>query len=88
METKMVTLKAEEITSDIAKDGRAVFYGILFDFDKADIKPESEPQLVEMAKALKAVIDLIRARRAKAKQLATAGTVPGSAQSLPGSPAS
>jgi OmpA-OmpF porin, OOP family len=54
METKMVTLKAEEITSDIAKDGRAVFYGILFDFDKADIKPESEPQLVEMAKALKA----------------------------------
>jgi outer membrane protein OmpA-like peptidoglycan-associated protein len=54
MEEKMVTLKAEEITSDIAKDGRAVFYGIQFDFDKADIKPESEPQLVEMAKALKA----------------------------------
>ena len=54
METKMVTLKAEEITSDISKDGRAVFYGILFDFDKADIKPESEPQLVEMSKALKA----------------------------------
>jgi OOP family OmpA-OmpF porin len=54
MEKKMVTLKAEEITSDIAKAGRAVFYGIQFDFDKADIKPESEPQLVEMAKALKA----------------------------------
>ena len=54
MEEKMVTLKAEEITSDIARDGRAVFYGIQFDFDKADIKPESEPQLVEMAKALKA----------------------------------
>jgi OOP family OmpA-OmpF porin len=54
METNMVTLKAEEITSDIMKDGRAVFYGIQFDFDKADIKPESEPQLAEMAKALKA----------------------------------
>lgn len=54
METKMVTLKAEEITGDIARGGRAVFYGIQFDFDKADIKPESEPQLAEMAKALKA----------------------------------
>lgn len=54
MEANMVTLKAEEITSDIVKDGRAVFYGIQFDFDKADIKPESEPQLAEMAKALKA----------------------------------
>ena len=54
METKMVTLKAEEITSDIGKNGRAVFYGIQFDFDKADIKPASEPQLVEMAKAMKA----------------------------------
>jgi OOP family OmpA-OmpF porin len=54
MEAKMVTLKAEEISSDIVKDGRAVFYGILFDFDKADLKPESEPQLAEMAKAMKA----------------------------------
>ena len=51
-EAHMVTLKAEEITSDIAKDGRAVFYGIQFDFDKAELKPESEPQLAEMAKAL------------------------------------
>jgi len=54
MEDRMVTLKAEDITSDIAKQGRAVLYGILFDFDKADIKAESEPQLAEMAKALKA----------------------------------
>lgn len=54
METKMVMLKAEAITGDIAAQGRAVFYGIGFDFDKADIKPESEPQLAEMAKALKA----------------------------------
>jgi outer membrane protein OmpA-like peptidoglycan-associated protein len=47
-------LKADEISGDIAKEGRAVFYGIQFDFDKADLKPESEPQLEEMAKALKA----------------------------------
>lgn len=52
MEQKIVTLKADAITSDIAKEGRAVFYGIQFDFDKADIKPQSEPQLAEMAKAL------------------------------------
>lgn len=54
MEEKMVTLKAEEISNDLARQGRAVFYGILFDVDKADIKSESEPQLAEMAKALKA----------------------------------
>jgi OOP family OmpA-OmpF porin len=54
METKMVVLKAEAISGDIETQGRAVFYGIHFDFDKADIKPESEPQLVEMARVLKA----------------------------------
>ncbi|MDZ4867862.1 MAG: OmpA family protein [Alphaproteobacteria bacterium] len=54
METKMVVLKAEAISGDIATQGRAVFYGIHFDFDKADIKPESEPQLEEMAKVMKA----------------------------------
>lgn len=53
MEEKMVTLKAEAISSDIARQGRAIFYGIHFDVDKADIKTESEPQLAEMAKALK-----------------------------------
>lgn len=54
MEAKMVVLKADAISGDIAAQGRAVFYGIGFDFDKADIKPVSEPQLEEMAKALKA----------------------------------
>jgi len=58
METKMVVLKAEEISGDIASEGRAVFYSIQFDFDKADIKPDSAPQLEEMAKALKADLKL------------------------------
>ena len=31
-----------------------MFYGIYFDTDKATLKPESEPTLVEMAKFLKA----------------------------------
>jgi len=54
MERRMVTVSAAEIGSKVASEGRAVFYGILFDFDKAAIKPESEPQLTEMAKFLQA----------------------------------
>lgn len=54
MEMRMATVTAAKITDDLSAQGRAVFYGIYFDFDKADIKPESTPQLVEMAKALKA----------------------------------
>lgn len=53
METRMETVTAEKIADDLSAQGRAVFYGIFFDFDKADIKPESAPQLAEMAKALK-----------------------------------
>lgn len=54
MERKMVVVSAAEIGGKVASEGKAVFYGILFDFDKADITPESEPQLAEMAKFLKA----------------------------------
>lgn len=52
MEQKIVTVTANEIDAKLASDGRAVFYGLYFDYDKAIIKPESEPQLVEMAKFL------------------------------------
>ena len=54
MDRKMVVVSASEIGGRVASEGKAVFYGIEFDFDKADIKPESEPQLVEMAKYLQA----------------------------------
>ena len=54
MEKRMAMVSADEIGGDLASKGKAVFYGILFDFDKADIKSESEPQLAEMAKFLKA----------------------------------
>jgi OOP family OmpA-OmpF porin len=50
MERRMIVVSAAEIGGKVMSEGRAVFYGILFDFDRADIKPESEPQLVEMAK--------------------------------------
>jgi len=53
MEKRMAMVTADEIGGDLAKQGKAVFYGILFDFDKADIKADSEPQLAEMAKFLK-----------------------------------
>ena len=54
MEKRMAMVTAEEIGTDLGKQGKAIFYGIRFDFDKADIKAESEPQLAEMAKFLKA----------------------------------
>jgi outer membrane protein OmpA-like peptidoglycan-associated protein len=49
MEQKIVTVTASEIDSKVAADGRAIFYGLFFDTDKADIKPESKPQLAEIA---------------------------------------
>lgn len=54
MEKRMEMVSAEEIGGDLAKQGKAIFYGIQFAFDKADIKPESESQLAEMAKFMKA----------------------------------
>jgi OOP family OmpA-OmpF porin len=53
MEKKMTVVNAEKIQSDIRTEGRIAFYGIFFDFDKAELKPESEPQLAEMALFLK-----------------------------------
>jgi OmpA-OmpF porin, OOP family len=54
MERRVVTVGAAEIGTKIASEGKALFYGVLFDFDKAEIKPDSEPQLAEMAKFLQA----------------------------------
>jgi len=44
---------AEVMGKDISAVGHVAVYGIYFDTDKAVIKPESEPALVEMAKLLK-----------------------------------
>jgi OOP family OmpA-OmpF porin len=44
---------AEEMSRDISAAGHVTIYGIYFDTDKADIKPESEPAIAEMAKLLK-----------------------------------
>ena len=42
------------LSSDLASSGQVNVYGIHFDFDKADIKPESKAQLDEIAKLLTA----------------------------------
>lgn len=52
-EDKIVTLSAEDIGNSLGADGRAVIYGLFFDFDKATITAESAPQLAEMVSYLK-----------------------------------
>jgi OmpA-OmpF porin, OOP family len=49
-----VTANADAWMSDIASTGHFAVYGIYFDTDKAEIKPESEPAVAEIAKLLKA----------------------------------
>ena len=52
MDTGMVAVNAAALASDIGKQGHVAIYGIFFDTGKADVKPESEPTLVEIAKLL------------------------------------
>jgi|Deesub1362B_J571_1020462.scaffolds.fasta_scaffold01590_4 outer membrane protein OmpA-like peptidoglycan-associated protein len=51
MERGLIT--AQNIAGEIERKGHISIYGIYFDFDKADIKPESEPTIKEIAKFLK-----------------------------------
>jgi OOP family OmpA-OmpF porin len=53
METGMVAVNAAALARDIGKSGHVAVYEILFDTGKADLKPESEPALQEIAKLLK-----------------------------------
>lgn len=47
-----VVADAESLAKDISSTGHASVYGIHFDFNKATVKPESEPALKEIAKLL------------------------------------
>lgn len=51
-ESRMVTVTAGEMASAIADSGSVALYGILFDFNQAVVKSESEPALTEIAKYL------------------------------------
>lgn len=54
MERKMVDPKADEMQRGLDQNGKVALYGIQFDFNKAEIKPESGTTLGEIAKLLKA----------------------------------
>lgn len=53
-EQKMEVVKSSEMESSLTALGSISLYGILFDTDKADLKPESTPTLAEVAKLLEA----------------------------------
>lgn len=53
LEDRLIVIGESEIEKSLARDGRIAIYGILFDFDKAEIKPESAPQLEQLAAVLK-----------------------------------
>lgn len=47
-EQRMETVKASAVGEGLGRDGRVALYAIQFDTAKADIKPESLPQLAEL----------------------------------------
>jgi len=53
MDNLMRTIDSAEMASTIASMGSIALYGLYFDTAKAELKAESEPQLVEMANYLK-----------------------------------
>lgn len=50
---KLVVVSSSDISKGLEASGRVAIYGILFDSNRADIKPESRPALDEIAKFLK-----------------------------------
>lgn len=52
-DTGMVTVNAAALDKGLAAEGHVALYGIVFDTGKADIKPESKPQLDEIGKLLR-----------------------------------
>ena len=52
-EQNMVTVKATDLADAMASAGRIALYGINFDVDKADLRPDSKPQLDEIAGLLR-----------------------------------
>jgi outer membrane protein OmpA-like peptidoglycan-associated protein len=52
METGMVTIDAETMAKGIDATGHIAIYGVYFDTNSADIKPESSTTLSEIAKLL------------------------------------
>ena len=53
MENKLSKVAADEMASLISDTGRVAVYGIYFDVNKTELKPESEPTLHEMVQLMK-----------------------------------
>ena len=53
-EGKVKVIRADNMASDISRQGHIALHGIYFGTGKADMKPESKPTLEEIAKLLKA----------------------------------
>jgi OmpA-OmpF porin, OOP family len=53
LQDKMTLVSAEEIDQDLVSGGKVSLYGILFDFNKATIRPESRPALDEIGRYLR-----------------------------------
>jgi outer membrane protein OmpA-like peptidoglycan-associated protein len=53
METRMVTVDAATMSKDVATTGHVALYGVYFDTDKTDLKPESAPTIQEISTLLK-----------------------------------
>ena len=47
-----IVVDAKSMMNDISAQGRVALYDIYFDFDKSDVKPESDPTLKEISKLL------------------------------------
>jgi len=52
-ENRMVTVDAGEMAKSIDTTGRVALYGIFFDFNSADVKPESDPTLEQIGALMK-----------------------------------
>jgi outer membrane protein OmpA-like peptidoglycan-associated protein len=53
-EQRMELVRSDAMGAAMARDGKVTIYAILFDTAKADIKPESQPQIAEMVAYLRA----------------------------------
>lgn len=54
LKDQMITVSAADIERGLDQSGRIALYGLLFDFNKATLQPDSRPTLDEIAKFLKA----------------------------------
>ena len=58
MDTGKVQVDAGALLDGLRRDGKVALYAVFFDLDKAILKPESKPQMEEIAKLLKNTPDL------------------------------